>query len=40
MITTSILKSRGFEKLVEVAGGYGAISKTDIPKTNLVAETK
>ena len=40
MITASILKSRGFENLVEVAGGYGAIAKTDIPKTNLVAETK
>jgi len=40
MITASILKSRGFENLVEVAGGYGAIAKTDIAKTNLVTETK
>ena len=40
MVTASILKSRGFENLVEVAGGYGAIAKTNIPKTNLVAETK
>ena len=40
MITTSILKSRGFENLVEVAGGYGAIAKTNIPKTDLIIETK
>ena len=40
MITASILKARGFEHLVEVAGGYGAIAKTNISKTNLVTETK
>jgi len=40
MITASILKSRGFENLVEVAGGYGAIAKTNVPKTDLIAETK
>jgi hydroxyacylglutathione hydrolase len=40
MITASILKSRGFENLVEVQGGYGAIGKTNISKTDLVAETK
>ncbi len=36
MVAASILKARGFENLVEVAGGYGAISKTLVPKTNLV----
>lgn len=36
MIAASILKSRGFENLVEVAGGYGAIKKTDVPKTDYV----
>lgn len=36
VITASILKARGFEKLVEVAGGYSAIAKTNIPKTSLV----
>lgn len=40
MVTASILKSRGFNNLVEVAGGYSAIAKTDIPKTNMVTETK
>ena len=39
MITASILKSRGFENLVEVAGGYSAIAKTNIAKTDKVAET-
>ncbi|WP_299823195.1 MBL fold metallo-hydrolase [uncultured Pontibacter sp.] len=36
MIAASILKARGFEKLVDVQGGYGAISKTNIPRTNAV----
>ena len=36
MVAASILKARGFENIVEVAGGYGAIAKTDIPKTNLI----
>lgn len=31
MITASILKARGFDKLVDVAGGFSAISKTKIP---------
>lgn len=39
MTAASILKSRGYENLIEVAGGYGAISKTDVPKTNLVNHT-
>ena len=36
MIAASILRARGFEKLIDVQGGYGAISKTDIPKTKFV----
>ena len=32
MIAASILKSRGYNNLVEVAGGYTAISKTSIPQ--------
>lgn len=40
MITTSILKARGFDKLVEVAGGYVDIAKTNIPKTSLALKTK
>ncbi len=36
MITASILKSRGFEHITEVIGGYKAIKEADIPKTNYV----
>lgn len=34
MIFASILKARGYEKLVDVASGFKAISETDIPKTD------
>ena len=36
MIAASILKSRGYDNIVEVAGGYKAIAETPIPKTNFV----
>jgi glyoxylase-like metal-dependent hydrolase (beta-lactamase superfamily II)/rhodanese-related sulfurtransferase len=36
MIAASILKSRGYENFVEVIGGFGAIAKTDVPKTDFV----
>jgi hydroxyacylglutathione hydrolase len=36
MIAASILKSRGFTKFMEVAGGFGAIAKTDVPRTDYV----
>ena len=31
MIAASILKARGIDNVVDVAGGYAAISKTDVP---------
>ena len=31
MIAASILKAKGYKNLVDVAGGFGAIAKTDIP---------
>ena len=37
MIYTSILKSRGFDKVTEVAGGFAAIKKTDIKLTEFVS---
>ncbi len=40
MITTSILKARGYENIVEVRGGYAAIAKTDVPKAIDVTVTK
>jgi glyoxylase-like metal-dependent hydrolase (beta-lactamase superfamily II)/rhodanese-related sulfurtransferase len=36
VIAVSILKSRGIHNLVDVAGGYADIKKTDIPRTNYV----
>jgi glyoxylase-like metal-dependent hydrolase (beta-lactamase superfamily II)/rhodanese-related sulfurtransferase len=39
MITASILKSRGFEHITEIIGGYKAITETDIPKTAFVCPT-
>ncbi|WP_138434456.1 MBL fold metallo-hydrolase [Winogradskyella algicola] len=36
VIAASILKSRGIHNLVDIAGGYGAIKKTDIPRTDYV----
>ena len=32
MIAASILKSRGFHHVVDIAGGYGAMSKTNLPQ--------
>lgn len=40
MITASILKARGYENFTEVAGGFGAISKTSLPKTDFVCQSK
>ena len=39
IIASSILKSRGFNNFVDVIGGYGAISKTTVPKTDFVCPT-
>jgi hydroxyacylglutathione hydrolase len=36
VIAASILKARGFNDLVDVAGGFGAIQKTDLPTTDFV----
>src|SRR5690606_28161033 len=36
VIAASILKARGFDKLVDVAGGFGAIEETDLPITDFV----
>ena len=38
MVAASILKARGFENIIEVAGGYGAISKTGIAITNQIQQ--
>jgi glyoxylase-like metal-dependent hydrolase (beta-lactamase superfamily II)/rhodanese-related sulfurtransferase len=36
MITASILKAKGYKKLVDVAGGFGAIVKTGIPASAYI----
>ncbi|NRB61124.1 MAG: MBL fold metallo-hydrolase [Winogradskyella sp.] len=36
VIAASILKARGFHNLVDIAGGFGAIKKTDLKTTNFV----
>jgi len=40
MVFSSILKSRGYTKLIDVAGGYDAIIETAIPMTDFVCPTK
>ena len=37
VIAASILKARGFHKVIDVAGGYGAIKKTGIKRTVVVS---
>lgn len=32
MIAASILKARGWENVIDIGGGFGAISKTDVPQ--------
>jgi len=36
VIAASILKARGFDKLVDIAGGFGAIKQTDLTTTEFV----
>ncbi|WP_179333274.1 MBL fold metallo-hydrolase [Winogradskyella costae] len=36
VIAASILKARGFDKLIDIAGGFGAIKDTDLKTTNFV----
>jgi hydroxyacylglutathione hydrolase len=36
MIAASILKSRGWENVVDVSGGFKAITETDVPRTDDV----
>jgi len=39
VIAASILKARGFHNVVDVAGGYGAIKKTEIERTAAVCSS-
>ncbi|MEX0812525.1 MAG: MBL fold metallo-hydrolase [Chitinophagales bacterium] len=36
MIASSILKARSYQDVVNIEGGFGAISETDVPKTEYI----
>ena len=40
MMAASILQARGYRNFSEVAGGYNAIAKTTVPKTDFVCQSK
>ena len=40
MIAASILQARGYRNFTEIEGGFAAISKTDLPKTDFVCQSK
>ena len=40
MIAASILQARGFRNFTEIEGGFGAIAKTTVPKTDFVCQSK
>ncbi len=40
MIAASILEARGFRNFSEVEGGFNAIAKTKVPRTDFVCQSK
>ncbi|PZO27907.1 MAG: MBL fold metallo-hydrolase [Flavobacteriaceae bacterium] len=40
MIAASILQARGYRNFSEVEGGFNAIAKTNVPKTDFVCQSK
>ncbi len=40
MVAASVLQARGYRNFTEVEGGFGAISKTAVPVTNFVCQSK
>jgi len=40
MIAASILKARGYHNFSEIDGGFSAISKTEVPRTNFICQSK
>jgi len=40
MIAASILQARGYRNFTEVDGGFGAISKTAVPKSDFICQSK
>jgi hydroxyacylglutathione hydrolase len=40
MMACSILKARGFDNVIDVAGGFAAIAQTEIPRSDFVCQSK
>jgi rhodanese-related sulfurtransferase len=40
MIAASILQARGYRNFTEIEGGFNAIAKTDVPRTDFVCQSK
>ncbi len=40
MIAASILQARGYRNFTEIEGGFNAIAKTNVPKSNFVCQSK
>ena len=40
MMAASILQARGFRNFTEIAGGFGAISSTNVPTTDFICQSK
>lgn len=40
MMAASILQARGYRNFTEIEGGFAAIAKTGVSKTNFVCQTK
>lgn len=40
MIAASILQARGFRNFTEIAGGFKAISETQVPRTDFICQSK
>lgn len=40
MIAASILQARGYRNFTEIGGGFNEISKTNVPRTNFVCQSK
>lgn len=40
MIAASILQARGYRNFTEIGGGFNAISKTNLPKTDYICQSK
>jgi rhodanese-related sulfurtransferase len=40
MIAASILQARGYRNFTEIGGGYSAIAKTNLPKTDFICQSK